>query len=114
MEKLDNLKAVDLKAILKWLKLYAGLTAKIWKRWKDLFHRELDGTHSYKVEYTSSMWESSAWKQAGSAFKKSFWTTPAKTQVDFILNDEIEWGIKIFRNDDMVDLSLSMAINQIK
>ncbi|MCD5380723.1 hypothetical protein LR004_02245 [Candidatus Gracilibacteria bacterium] len=114
MEKLDNLKAGDLKAILKGLKLYSGLTAKIGKRGKDLFHRELDGTHSYKVEYTSSQGKDSAWKQASSAFKKAFGTTPKQTEVVFIQNDEIEGGIKIFRNDDMVDLSLSMAINQIK
>lgn len=114
MEKLDNLKAADLKIILKWLKLYSGLTAKIWKRGKDLFHRELDGWYSYKIEYTSSMWIDSAWKQGESAFEKSFWTAPVKTEVDFIENDKIDGGIKIFKNDDMVDLSLSMAINQIK
>ena len=56
----------------------------------------------------------SAWKQAESAFKKSFGITPSRDEVIFIQNDDIEGGIKIFQNDDMVDFSLSMAINQIK
>jgi len=114
MEKLDNLKVGELKLVLKALKLYSSLSSKIWNRWKVLFHRELDWGYSYKVEYTQAMWKDSAWKQAESAFKKSFWTAPSKKEVVFVENDKIEWGIKIFRNDDMVDLSLSMAINQIK
>ena len=114
MKQLENIQANELKTVLKWLKLYSSLVAKIGSRGKDLFHRQLEWKNSYKLEYTSSMKEDTAWKQWEKAFKKSFGITPSREEVVFIQNDEIEGGIKIFQNDDMVDFSLSMAINQIK
>ncbi len=114
MKQLENIGVSELKTVLKWLKLYSSLVSKIGNRGKNLFHRELEWKNSYRLEYTSSMEENTAWKQGEKAFKKSFGITPSREEVVFIQNDDIEGGIKIFSNDDMVDFSLSMAINQIK
>ncbi len=114
MEKLETLKTEELKGVLKWLKLYYDLTRKIWKRGKKIFNREVSWENNYKVEYFSSMNLDDVLKQSSSVFKKSFWVEPKKDEVVFIKNDDILWGIKVFQNDDMVDLSLSMAVNQIK
>ncbi len=114
MKKLETLQLSELKAVLKWLKLYSDITRKIGKRWKALFHRTLSWTNSYKVEYTSSMKKETAWKQAQKAFQKSFGETPSEKEVTFVENDTIFGWIKIFQNDDMLDLSLSKAMNQIK
>ena len=54
------------------------------------------------------------WEKAEKAFEKAFSVKPDKKDVVFIKNNTIFWGIKIFKNDDMVDLSLSKAIDQIK
>ena len=86
----------------------------MWNRWKTIFSNTLSWEKSYKVEHTSTMWEESAWEKAEEAFLKAFWDTPKKENISFIKNDTIFGGIKIFRNDDMVDLSLSKAIDQIK
>jgi len=114
MEKLEKLNSSELKIVLKWLKLYDDLSRKLGNRWKAIFDRKLSWKNSYKIEYTSAMTIDSAWEKAGSAFEKAFWSIPVKEDVVFIQNDTIFWGIKIFRNDDMIDLSLSKAIDQIK
>lgn len=114
MEKIEKLNSSELKVILKWLKLYSDLTKKIWNRWKAIFDKKISWKNTYKVEYTSSIGLELAWKKAVIAFEKAFSKTPKKEKVTFVLNDSILWGIKIFKNDDMVDLSLWKAIDQIK
>ncbi len=114
MEKLEKLNSGELKKVLKWLKLYRDLSRKLWNRWKAIFNRELSWKDLYKVEHTSTMSKNIAWERAIIAFEKAFWKKLKKEDVIFVENDSIFWGIKIFRNDDMIDLSLSKAIDQIK
>jgi len=114
MEKIEKLNSSELKAILKWLKLYSDLTKKLWNRWRSIFNNKLSGQKSYKVEYTSALWKDSAWEKSKLAFKKAFWEKPKKENVSFVINNDIFGGIKIFEDDNMVDLSLSKAIDQIK
>jgi len=114
MEKLENLNSGELKEVLKWLKLYSDLSRKLGNRWKSIFSRKLSWKKLYKVEYTSALTEELAFERANWAFDKAFWCTPKKEDIVFIKNDTIFWGIKIFENDNMVDLSLSKAIDQIK
>jgi len=113
MEKIEKLNSVELKLVLKWLKLYSNLTKKLWNRWKAIFDKEISWSNTYKIEYTSSIGKEWAWEKATVAFEKVFWESPKKEKVSFILNDYILWWVKIFKNDDMVDLSLSKAINKI-
>ena len=114
MEKLEKLNSSELKVVLKWLKLYSDLSRKLWNRWKSIFDRKLSWKKSYKVEYTSALNEDSAFEESKIAFDKAFWIIPNKEDIVFIQNDTIFWGIKIFENDKMIDLSLSKAIDQIK
>jgi len=114
MEKLEKLNSSELKIVLKWLKLYSDLSRKLWNRWKAIFDRELSWKNLFKVEYTSTSNIDNVWDKAELAFEKAFSVKPDKKDVVFIKNNTIFWGIKIFKNDDMVDLSLSKAIDQIK
>lgn len=114
MEKLEKLNSSELKIVLKWLKLYNDLSRKLGNRWKAIFNRELSWKDYFKVEYTSAMNIDNAWEKAKWAFEKAFSVKPEKKDVVFIENNTIFWGIKIFKNDDMIDLSLSKAIDQIK
>ena len=114
MENLEKLNSGELKIVLKWLKLYRDLSRKLWNRWKAIFDRELSWKNLFKVEYTSTSNINNVWGKAELAFEKAFSVKPDKKDVVFIKNDTIFWGIKIFKNDDMVDLSLSKAIDQIK
>ena len=114
MENLEKLNSSELKIVLKWLKLYSDLSRKLGNRWKAIFDRELSWKDSFKVEYTSAMKIDNVWEKAVLAFEKAFSIKPDKKDVVFIQNNTIFWGIKIFKNDDMVDLSLSKAMNQVK
>jgi len=114
MEKIENLNSSELKTVLKWLKLYRDLSRKLWNRWKSIFKNMLSWQKSYKVEYTSAISKDEAYKEAIPAFKKSFSVEPKKENIVFIKNNTIFWGIKIFEDDKMIDLSLAKAINQIK
>ena len=114
MEKIEKLNLVELKVILKWLKLYKDLTKKLWNRWKSVFNRELSWKNTYKVEYISTSSLDSVWEKASIAFEKAFWKAPKREKIKFVENNSILGWIKIFKNDDMVDLSLSKAVNQIK
>ena len=114
MEKIEKLTSSELKIVLKWLKLYEDLTKKLWNRGKSIFNKKLSWEKSYRVQYSSSMTEDNVWDLVKDAFLKSFWDEPDRKNVVFSKNDSFFWGVKIFRNDSMVDLSLSKAINQIK
>ena len=114
MENIEKLNSSELKTVLKWLKLYSDLTKKLGNRGKAIFGRELSWKKSYKVEYTSAITKDLAFDKASNAFQKAFWVIPNKEDIVFIENNTIFWGIKIFENDSMVDLSLSKAIDQIK
>ncbi|MDQ7009759.1 MAG: hypothetical protein Q9M94_05700 [Candidatus Gracilibacteria bacterium] len=114
MEKLEKLNSSELKIVLKGLKLYSDLSRKLGNRGKAIFGRELSGKKYYKVEYTSALNEEKVFIQAQNAFNKAFGIIPKKEDIVFIQNDTIFGGIKIFENDNMVDLSLSKAIDQIK
>ena len=114
MEKLEKLNSSELKIILKWLKLYKDLTRKLWNRWKLIFDKKLSWKDFYKVEYTSNMDKNVVFEKAYTAFEKVFWDKVIKEDITFVKNNSIFWGIKIFKNDSMVDLSLSKAIDQIK
>jgi len=111
---LDKLNSSELKKILSWLKLYSDLTKKLWNRWKIIFNNILSWKDFYKVEYTSAFNKEKAWEESKKAYLKAFWNSPLKDDIVFIENNSILWGIKIFKNDEMVDLSLSKAIDQIK
>lgn len=114
MEKLENLNSSELKIVLKWLKLYSDLTKKLGNRWKTIFNKKISWENLYKIEYTSSINKDLAFEKATLAFKKAFWESPKKEEIKFIQNNDLFWGIKIFKNDSMIDLSLSKAIDQIK
>ena len=113
MEKIEKLNLVELKLVLKWLKLYKDLTKKLWNRWKAIFDKETSWINTYKVEYTSSIGFEKAFEKASIGFKKAFGETPKKEKIIFVKNNSILWGVKIFKNDNVVDLSLSKAVNQI-
>lgn len=114
MDKISTLNSSQLKDILKWLKTYADMSKKIGIRWRTLFHRTISNENAYKIEYMLPMTQSEAWEQWALAFKKAFWDSPKKENVVFSLNESLLGGIKIFQNDQMVDLSFSKAVNSIK
>ncbi len=80
---------------------------QLWKRGQALFARELAGKKLYVVEYVPSMSEQDAWQQAQKVFQKSFNENPTREDVKLIAKEQLKWGIKVYVDDYLADLSYS-------
>ena len=105
MKQIENMNLEQCRELLKNVQSYANMTKKIGKRGRELFVKTLLGTKSYTVEYFPALGESSAWKQAENVFLKSFSLSPKKEEVKFTPNKEIKGGMKVYVDDNMIDLS---------
>jgi hypothetical protein len=66
------------------------------------------------VEYYPALGENSAWEEAQVVYKKVFWETVDKNDVSFVESENISWGMKVYMDDSMVDLSFSKIEKIIK
>jgi len=105
MKQIENIKLQEAKILLRDMRKYSDMGKKLWKRWKSLFMKELLGSQSLKVEYFPALWVDAAWLQAKSIFSKSFWVQAKKDEVEFIESSALKWGMKLYCDDNMVDLS---------
>lgn len=111
---IDNLDLKELKAVLKQVKVFKDLKNKLWKRWIALFNRNKENKDLFIVEY---FWENIVWEVyelSVKIFKEKFNNDLQKSDINFIRNDDIKWWIKIYKNDEMVDLSFLKIEKQIR
>lgn len=106
-EKIKDLDANGLKTLLKEVKLYQELSGKLGKRGRELFERKHSGEKLLVVEYFTALNEDLAWQQAQSVFKKAFDLDVQREKVLFVQDERLQWGIKVYMDDSMVDLSFS-------
>ena len=97
----------NLQELLKSLKLYRDLIWKLWNRWKLLFDSISNNKSIYKLEYFEGLSEKEALLKAQEAYKKVFWEEIAEEQIILKSKKTLEWWIKVFRDDEMVDLSFN-------
>lgn len=97
----------DLKQNLKTLKLYRELTNKLWKRWKIVFDKIIFNKDNFVVEYYPSISEDFAFDKALEIYNRVFSSNPSRQDIVFMQKKSISWGMKIYKNDDVVDLSFS-------
>lgn len=105
MKQLDNLSLADAKSLLRDMRVYADMTKKLWLRGKNLFMKNLLGQKTLTVEYFPALWVDGAWSQAEGVFSKSFWVKAKKEDVIFVEISALKWGMKVYCDDNMVDLS---------
>ena len=105
MPDLNNLDLKQLKNILSWLRNYEDLKKKVWRRWVELFKRNLSSENLFIIEYYPSIKEEDAYKIAQDVYKKTFNLEVWKSQIQFFAKDSILWWIKVYKDDSMVDLS---------
>lgn len=114
LDKVNTLDEKGLKDLLRELKLYQDLQQKLWKRWQELFERKENGEKLYVVEYFPSISEDVAWEQAEGIYKKAFDENVSRDKVKFISKEALLWGMKVYLDDSMVDLSFSKIEQLIK
>jgi len=95
----------ETKSLLKNLRHYQKLTRDLGSRWRELFHREYGKTSKYVVEYNKNISSENIWEYAQSVFNKSFGVHPEISEIVFVERSDISWGIKVYKDDMMVDLS---------
>jgi hypothetical protein len=95
----------EAKKILRDLRLYKDMVKKLWKRGRILFHRDMNHSHSYKIEYFPSLEKEYILEKAVSIYKQVFLVDVKKE--DIILKEKINllsW-MKIYFDDACVDMS---------
>lgn len=105
MKILDTMKLEELKSLMHELREYSDMTKKLGLRGRKLFSHNLLGKKEYIVEYFPVFGEDAAWQQAQTVFQKSFSETPKKEDVVFIASQNVKGGIKVYVDDNMVDVS---------
>jgi len=104
----------ELKEILSNMKLYKDLTTKLWKRWKILFKSLIENKSIYKIEYYDKISNDLALEEWLKAFEKVFNEKIDKKDIIFREKSNLEWWIRVFKDDNMVDLSFSKIEKLIK
>jgi hypothetical protein len=104
----------DLKDILKSLKLYKDLSEKLWNRWRNIFKSISNNTPIYKIEYFESSSRQDALEEWLIAYKKIFGDTPKAEEINLVARKSLEWWIRIYKWDNLVDLSFKKASETLK
>ena len=108
MSEISNLNKLELKDLLRRIKMMSSLRKSLWKiRWVSEYNRLTKWENFYKVEY-NDFWETSfpyfKWMSV-SLFDKLFWIKVIESDILFISNKNLIWGFRIFLNDNMYDFS---------
>lgn len=114
MTNLDNLNKTELQDLLKSLNLYKKLVTKVWNRWKDIFANEKYWKNTLKVEYFSLLDEDYISSEAIKIFEKIFWIKVSKTDIIFVKSDKVLGWMKLYMNDNMIDMSFLKFYNLVK
>lgn len=111
---LKNLTASESKILLKDLKLYRDLTKKLWTRWKRILDKLQNNKSYFLVEYYPSISKDFAFMKASEIYKRVFKCVPTIEDVILSPKDSILGWIKVYMDDNLVDLSFSKIEKKLK
>ena len=111
---IKKLSKEELTTLLKDLKLLSKLKKDLGKRWQKVFELKNENKNSYEVEYFPALSEEEAYLDALKIFNKVFSENPSKEEIRFVKSDFIKWWIRVYKNDNRVDLSFSKVEKLVK
>ena len=114
MNKIENLKKSELEELLKNLRTYKELVNKVWNRWKKIFAHLFNWINDYVVEYCGDLEETYLLNEAKGVYKKVFDIDVNDSDIKLVKNENVKWGMKIYLNDNLVDLSFLKFYNLLK
>lgn len=103
-----------LKALLKDLNLYNNLTKKLWNRWKRLFNKIKYDKSYYLVEYYPYSDMDYITSKSLDVYNKFFSSKPDKNEIVFIPKKSVLWWMKVYKDDNVVDLSFEKVERNLK
>ncbi len=113
-KSLEKAKKSELKDLLKNLRMYRELVKKVWKRWQKIYHNTFDWINDYTVEYFGDLDKSYVLEKARAVYKKTFNIEVKDSDIKMEKKDNIKWGMKIYLNDNLLDLSFLKFYNLLK
>lgn len=102
---INNLTLDESNSLLKEVKLYRDLKKQLGSRWVALYNKMKTWKKTLVVEYFPGMSEDASWEEAKKVFKKVFALDVNKEEVIFTPKELILWGIRVYVDDSVVDLS---------
>jgi hypothetical protein len=109
-----NLNKEELWWLLKDLKLYSNITNKLWYRWKRIFSKLINDKSYYLVEYYPYADLEFVFTKSLEIYKRFFMCTPSREEIIFLPKKSILWWIKVYKDDDVVDLSFEKVERNLK
>jgi len=109
-----NLPKDKLKELLKDLNLYNNLTKKLWNRWKRLFNKIKNDKSYFLVEYYPYSNMDYVETKSMEVYSKFFSCSPNKNEIVFVPKKSVLWWMKVFMDDNVVDLSFEKVEKNLK
>ncbi len=104
----------ELKEILISLKLYKNLSNKLWNRGKKIFTSISENTNIFKIEYFENCSKDDALNFWLIVYKKIFGVSPKKEEINLVSNLSLEWWIRVYKDDNLVDLSFKKVSESLR
>ena len=74
----------------------------------------MQGTHDCRVEYHPSLWRDEAENQANTLFPRVFSHNPNDGEIVYSENPKLGWGMKLFYDDLLLDMSFACVEKKFK
>jgi len=114
MDSIKDLSISELKSILKSIREYIDLRKKLWKRGAKYFKKNLLWGHDYIVEYYPSLSKEFVLWEASKVYAEVFHEKPSQEEIFLIEKKSLWGGIKVYREDELVDMSFSNVEKKLK
>jgi hypothetical protein len=109
-----NLKREEIKDLLKDLKSYNNLTKKLWYRWKRVFDKLKNDKSYFLVEYYPFADVDYIFAKSIEVYDNFFNCNPNREEIIFSPKKSILWWMKVYMDDNMVDLSFEKVEKNLK
>ena len=97
----------QLKSLLKVLKFYKNLKNTLGKRGIEIFHQKMYHQAKYVVEYYPILDKKIVQEMAMKTYDEVFGETVDVKNILLFAREDLEGWIKVYKNHEMLDLSLS-------
>ncbi|NDK08041.1 hypothetical protein EOM39_02225 [Candidatus Gracilibacteria bacterium] len=109
-----NLKKEEIKGLLKDLKSYSNLTKKLGYRGKRVFDKIKNDKSYFLVEYYPYADVEYVFTKSMDIYKRFFDCSPARQDIVFSPKKSLLGGMKVYMDDNMVDLSFEKVEKTLK
>ncbi len=114
MDSIKELNINELKSLLKSIRSYMDLRKKLWKRGAKYFKKNILWNKDYLVEYFPSLSKESVQAEALKVYAEVFHENPSREEIVLVAKESLWGGIKIYREDELVDMSFSNIEKKLK